>query len=55
MPTCDKCFWSEHCAEDEVCEHFSPLNEDEFFDCMAEKDRHEFYDEWLEYIDPDGE
>ena len=52
VATCEKCFWREQCAQSEVCEHFTPLEEcDEIIDVIIEEKRYEFYEEWFDLID----
>ena len=49
MAACDKCLWCEQCLSDEVCEHYTPADEDERIDKIAESGRYEFYEEWIAY------
>ena len=50
VAACDKCMWREQCLSDEVCDHFTPMEEDESVDEMIERGRQEFYKEWFAYI-----
>lgn len=53
VAACDKCLWCEQCLSDEVCEHYAPVDEDEYIDEMIEKGRYEFRKEWFAYINQD--
>jgi hypothetical protein len=53
VAACDKCLWREQCLSDEVCEHYTPVDEDEYIDEMIEKGRYEFRKEWFAYISQD--
>lgn len=53
MAACDKCLWYEQCQLDEVCEHYTPVDEGEYIDEMIEEGRYEFREEWFDYISQD--
>lgn len=53
VAACDKCLWREQCPSNEVCEHFTSVEEDESIDEMIEKGRYEFRKEWFAYINQD--
>ena len=55
MAKCDKCLWYEQCAADEACEHFAPIEEDDYLDETIEENRYEFYKEWFAYVDQSDE
>lgn len=53
MVTCDKCMWCEQCGSDEVCEHYDPINEDEYIEVIIKTGRLEFSNEWFAYAGRD--
>ena len=50
VAACDKCLWCEQCLLDEVCEYYTPVDEDEDIDEVIERGRYSFRDEWFTYI-----
>ena len=45
---CEKCLWGNQCSEDQGCEDFSPLNEDEILEEIHNKTEYEY--EWRDNI-----
>lgn len=51
---CVNCYYGDLCQCDEVCEDYTPVNEqsiDEEIDNMVEKNRIAFRAEWFRYIE----
>lgn len=50
VAACDNCLWCEQCLLNEVCEYYTPVNEDEYIGEMVERGRYRFRNEWFAYI-----
>lgn len=55
MAMCSNCMWREQCMSEEVCEQYTPVDEDECVDQIIERGRFEFRKEWFTYIGQDDE
>lgn len=49
--TCKNCIFGDTCVAGRLCKHFSPLLDDEYSEEEEARDRREYYQAWLEYID----
>lgn len=47
---CSRCIFCDMCEEVEYCEHFSPIEDDQYIDELIEERRVEFNEYWDEYV-----
>ena len=50
--TCEACIWYDQCGQDVVCEDFTSSRD--IADEYIENRRSEFFEEWHEYIEDNG-
>jgi hypothetical protein len=48
--SCKKCLFGDICPRTRPCNDFSPLDEMELVDYHEARDKREYYQAWLEYI-----
>lgn len=48
---CKCCLFCDQCCSDEVCEDYTPLNDDMNMNKIIESRRTEFHKEWFQYIE----
>lgn len=49
--TCKNCVFGDTCVAGRPCRHFSPLLDEEYSEEEEARDKREYYQAWLEYID----
>ena len=46
--SCENCLWSDQCSEEQGCDNFTPIDEDEYLEDIRTKIEYEY--EWRNYL-----
>ncbi len=48
---CSGCYFYDLCPGENICENYSPIDDDEYIDALEKSEKKSFYKDWDKYIE----